>query len=127
MRAGTKFTSGDAPSVRLRKREAIEKDAPMAADDDGRDYSYNLRGGRSIKDIPMEEIDGLIVESIEDAIFLRLAWLKLQGVAKSLTDADPVTLALRKAAQLADDERQALRSIRGEKHGQDESASPGQD
>ena len=97
----------------------------MTENDGERDYT--AQDGRSIKDIPMEEIDGLIVESIQDAIFLRLTWLKLQGVAKTLTDADPVVRALRKAAQLADDERRALRSIRGEKHGQDESASPGQD
>ena len=95
-------------------------------EDDG-ERKYTAQDGCSIKDIPMEEIDGLIVESIQDAIFLRLAWLKLQGVAKTLTDADPVVIALRKAAQLADDERRALRSIRGERHGQNESASPGQD
>ena len=97
----------------------------MTENDGERDYT--AQDGRSIKDIPMEEIDGLIVESIQDAIFLRLAWLKLQGVAKTLTDTDPVVIALRKAAQLADDERRALRSIQGEKHGQDESTSPGQD
>ncbi len=54
----------------------------MTEGDDEREYT--AQDGRSIKDIPMEEINELIVESIQDAIFLRLTWLKLQGVAKSL-------------------------------------------